>query len=137
MVLVFSACCWYLSIHFDRCLVIAQIWKKFSQFSHKACLGGWWVSSRWAFSVVRSGQSTAQKWHLALSENKTTKGSDLATVDDVEELVSAIICLCCLGGRLSCTSCPPKNQWSLVPPPPPGPPGGTPAPAEGACIACT
>ena len=25
---------WYLARHFSRCLVMAQMWKKFSQFSH-------------------------------------------------------------------------------------------------------
>ena len=47
--------------------------KYYLQFSHKACLGGWWVSSKWAFKVARSGHNTLQKWHRALSENKTTK----------------------------------------------------------------
>ena len=68
-----SVCCWYRSIHLDLCRVMAQIWKKFSQFSQRACLGGWWASSKWAFKVARSGHKTVQKWQRALSENKTTK----------------------------------------------------------------
>ena len=30
---------------------MAQTWKKFSQFSHNACFGGWWVVSRWVLSA--------------------------------------------------------------------------------------
>ena len=98
-VLVFSACCWYLSIHLARGLVMAQIWKKFSQFSHKACLGGWWVSSKCFLSVARSGQSTVQKWHLALSENNTRFGLASICCRLSRRFCCCICCCCC------CTCC--------------------------------
>ena len=78
---------------------MAQMWKKFSQFSHKACLGGWWVSSKCALRVARSGHNTVQKWQRALSENNTTKLSvafwstplSLVVVVVVEESCCCII----------------------------------------------